>query len=259
MKIYLDVIFFINFTFDFLLLLTVNLIFKRKVKWYRIILASLIGTLSTFLVFFKMTSFTLFLLKLTISIIMTLIAFGYKYFLKNIIYLYFLSILLGGFLYFINIQFSYKTEGLLFFHNGFSINIILLIILSPIIFYWYYRQSRYFKETLSNIYKIDIYFDGKTSTYQAYLDTGNKLYDPYKHREVILLHDESLYKELEKFIIIPFETLSSTGFLKGIVVSKIVIDDIYTFDKVLIGVSKNPFHLDEAEVILHSNFKNNLM
>lgn len=255
MKIYLDFIFLINFAFDFLLLLTVNLILKRRAKWWRIIISSFVASFSIFLLFLNLSSFSLFIFKVLVSIIMIIITFGSKYFLKNIVYLYFTSILLGGFLYFVNLQFSYRTEGLLFFHNEFSINIILLIVLSPIIFYWYYRQSRYFQDTLSNIYTVDIYFSDNMRSFKAYLDTGNKLYDPYKHREVLLLYDLDLYKKLEKFIMIPFETLSSTGFLKGILVSKVVVDGKYTFHNVLIGVSKNTFHLDDAEVILHSNFK----
>ena len=43
MKIYVDVIFFLNFSFDFLLLITVKLLLKINVKLYRVLIASFIG------------------------------------------------------------------------------------------------------------------------------------------------------------------------------------------------------------------------
>ncbi len=255
MKIYLDVILLINFGFDFLLLMTVQLILKERAKLYRILLGSIVGSLSIFFLFMKMSSLTLFLLKAGMSIIMILLSFGRKHFLKNMLYLYFISILLGGFLYFLNMQVSYKNEGLIFFYNGFHFNLFLLFLLSPIILYCYYKQSRYFQDTLSNVYQVDIYFKGKKFSYQGYLDTGNKLYDAYKHREVTLLYNEELYEALEEFLPISFETLSSNGFLKGIVVDKMVVDDTYVVWNALIGVSKNSFSLEGAEVILHGNLK----
>ena len=136
MKIYLDLVLFINFMFDLLLLITVKIVLKRNIKWYRLLLGSLIGSLSIFFLFLKLTTISLFLLKIIISCVMIVITFGFKnktYFFKNLVYLYFVSIILGGFLYYLNLEFSYENIGLIFFHNGFSINFILLLILSPII------------------------------------------------------------------------------------------------------------------------------
>lgn len=258
MKIYLDVIFFINFGFDFLILMIVKLILKRNIKWYRIFLGALFGSMSIFFLFVPLNSVMLFFLKLIVSILMIFITFGKKGFWKNMLYLYFASILLGGFLYFVNLQFSYKNEGLIFFNNGFSMNIIILLILSPVILYGYYKQSRYFQDTLSNIHTVEMHFQDKIYYLRGYLDTGNKLYDPYKHREVCLLYEKDLYEEQEKFIMIPFKTLASSGFVKGIIAEKLIIDDKYIFEDVLIGLSNHSFSLEEADVILHGNFKNKL-
>lgn len=259
MKIYLDVILLINLGFDFLLLLIVNLILKERARLYRVFLGSLLGSLSVFFLFIPPNSFTLFLLKVFTSVGMIWITFGKKRFWKNMLYLYFTSILLGGFLYFINLQVSYKNEGLLFFYNGFSLNLILLFLLSPIILYCYYKQSRYFKETLSNVHTVDLYYQGKTFSYTGYLDTGNKLFDPYKHREVTLLYEPNMYNLCEKFIMIPFKTLASHSFVKGIIVEKMIVDGKYVFEDVLIGLARESFSLDHAEIILHGNFKNKLL
>ena len=78
MKIYLDLVFFINFMFDFLLLLTVKILLKRQVSGKRILLGSLIGALSILFLFLPLNSITLFLLKVIISLGMTAVAFGIK-------------------------------------------------------------------------------------------------------------------------------------------------------------------------------------
>ena len=129
MKIYLDLLFFLNFGFDFILLLVVSVILRRNVSLTRIVLGGLIGGLSIFILFLKINSFELFILKILISIIMILASFSYKnikYFMKNFFFLYSASMILGGFLYFLNVQFSYKQEGLVFYHDGLSIQLLLL-------------------------------------------------------------------------------------------------------------------------------------
>ena len=147
LKVYLDLVFFMNFGFDFLLLLTVNLVLKRNRKLSSVLLGSAIGALSIFFLFLPLNSVTLFLLKILVSFLMIWTTFGFfswKTFLINTLYLYFISILLGGFLYYLNLEFSYQNQGLIFFHNGFSINFILLFILSPFILWCYLKQIKSF-------------------------------------------------------------------------------------------------------------------
>ena len=101
MKIYVDLIILLNFFLDFLLLLSVSLILKRNARFIRILFGALIGGLSILSLFFNFNSFTLFIFKVFISILMIFISFGFKdfkYTLNNFIYLYLLSIILGGFL-----------------------------------------------------------------------------------------------------------------------------------------------------------------
>ena len=91
MKVYLDLVFLLNTAFDFLLLTTTSYLLKRNVKLKRIILGSVIGGLSIFLLFLKLNNFTLFIFKVVISIVMILSTFSFKnfkYFINNLIYLY---------------------------------------------------------------------------------------------------------------------------------------------------------------------------
>ena len=137
-KVYLDLVIFLNIFLDFILLVSLSIVLKRRTSFKRIVLGSLVGGLSIFLLFVSFTSFQLFIIKLIISILMVLVTFGYKdikYVINNVVYLYLLSIILGGFLYLLKVEFSYSNSGSVFFKNEFSINFVVLIIISPIILY----------------------------------------------------------------------------------------------------------------------------
>ena len=201
MKVYLDLVIILNFCIDLLLLFAVAIVLRRSTSLKRLLLGSFIGSITIISMFIELNSISLFLIKIFISLIMTLVAFGYrdlKYTLNNLFYLYTSSILLGGFLYWLNLQFSYKNEGLLFYYNGLSINVIVLIILSPIIIYAYVKQVKNLRNNYSNYYNIDIYLnDDEVINATAFLDTGNKLEDPYKRRPIILLNNNKIKLDYE--------------------------------------------------------------
>ena len=131
MKIYVDLVLLLNFLFDLILLFGVGIILRRQTTLKKLILGALVGSVTILSMFIEMGSFSLFLLKVVISVLMVLIVFGFRdirYFFNNLFYLYTSSILLGGFLYFLNLQFSYKNEGLIFYFDGLSVNVVVLIV-----------------------------------------------------------------------------------------------------------------------------------
>ena len=157
LKVYVDLILFLNFLLDFLLLLSVSFILKRGTKIFNIIIGAFIGSLSTLLLFLNISSFSLFIYKVLLSIVMCISTFKFKnikYTLNNLLYLYLSSVVLGGCLYFINNQISLKHVGLIFVNNGFSINLIILVIFSPIIVYIYIKKLNRLKDNYSNYYNI---------------------------------------------------------------------------------------------------------
>ena len=253
MKIYLDLVFFINFMFDTLLLLTVNIILKRNIKLIKIILGGFIGSISIFFLFLKISSFALFILKTLISIFMILISFGKKNFIKNISYLYLVSIILGGFLYFLNNTFSYKNNGLVFFNNGFSINIILIIIFSPIILFLYIKQAKELKFINTYNYTVEFTYNNKKYKYTAFLDTGNNLYDPYTHNPIIILNDNI---NISNPIYIPCSTVNNNSLLKAFKLNKIIIDKKVLKRKVIIAISNKPFKVNGVNMLLHKDYLN---
>lgn len=258
MKIYVDLLFFINFAFDFLLILTTSIILKRNASINRILVSSFIGGLSLLVLFININSLTLFIIKFIISFLMIITAFSYKnirYTIKNLIYFYSSSIILGGFLYYLNIEFSYKHKGIIFYHNGLSINYIVLIILSPVILYLYIRQFKSFKQNYSKYYEVTIYLDSnKKINATAYLDTGNTLCDPYFNYPVILINKKKIIHDINEFgmILVPYKTICEESLLKCIKIEKILIKGVGEKNKVLLGLIEDNIKIDGIDCILNN-------
>lgn len=255
MKLYLDLIFFLNFGFDFLLLYAVKKILKRPTKLYRLILSSLFGGVSIFVLFLPMNTITLFLFKVVLSILMVLIAFSFKnlrFFIKNIGYLYLVSIVMGGALYFINVQFSYKQEGILFYHNGMSINVFILLMITPLILYTYSKEMRTYKAKYSTLYEMEVILKNHQKLkLTAFLDTGNRLRDPYLRRPIIIINDILKVKE-ENYILVPFRTIGGQDYLKCFEVDCVKINGA-TIKKVLLGISKEKVKMEGVDCIIGTN------
>lgn len=258
MKIYVDLVLLLNFGFDLLLLFGVALLLRRQTNLKRLLLGALVGSITILSMFIEMSSFMLFFVKVIISILMVLIVFGYhdfRYLFKNLFYLYTSSIMLGGFLYFLNLQCSYQQEGLIFYFNGLSVNIIVLIVFSPIIIYAYVKQGLSLKNHYSHYYQIDIYLNnGEIIPVTAFLDTGNHLEDPYQRRPIILLNKELVDFSYGKYkmVLVPYDAINHHGLLKCIVPDKIFIQGVGFRDNFLVGLSNEKIKIDGVDCIMHS-------
>ena len=257
MKLYLDVIFFLNTAFDLLLLITVSYLLHRQASFKRLLFGALFGGLTIVILFLPLNSWTLFLYKMVVSIIMVLITFSYRdlrYTLKNLFYLYMTSMILGGFLYFLNTEFSYKQIGLVFYHKGLSINFIFLIVFSPIILYLYVKQLKWLKEQRSYYHSFQIIFKSTDQVIKGtgFVDTGNGVIDPYKKRPVIILDKRKLIYDLNRFkmVLVPITTASGSTLLKCIEPQEVQIDGKCIQYPVLIGLLEEKIHLDGVDAIL---------
>ena len=158
------------------------------------------------------------------------------------------SIVLGGFLYFLNIQFSYKNEGIVFFHEGLSINFIFLIIFSPIIIYIYVRQGLRLKNNYSKYHLVKMYLGDKKVECVGYVDTGNKIVDPYGKRRIIFAN---IKLELNNnFILVPYQTIDNEGLIKCIKVSRLIIDGKEIKEKFLVSNMNKQIKIDGVDCIL---------
>lgn len=253
MKVYLDLIFFINFMFDLLLLMTVSIECKIFSKKRRLFTSSLLGGLSTFLLFLPLNNISLFLFKVAISIVMVLV--GFKITSKELFFslmksLYGNSIILGGLIYFLNNQFSYKQKGFIFVHDGTSLNLMIILISSPIIFYLYHKMIVEEKKKRELLHKVSIKCKKGNIKTLGFLDTGNNIKDPYKRRGVILITSSVFNLNLEESILVPFKTVDSNSLLRCIEIEELRIDDNLITKKYLLGVSPKKIEIKGASCIL---------
>ena len=258
MKIYLDLVFFLNFFFDFLILFGVRIVLKEHTSLKRLLLGSFVGSLTIFTLFINFNTISLLIYKIILSIFIIIVTFGKKNFLKNFLYFYLISIILGGSLYLLNISFSYNNKGVLFFNNGFKLNIILIIVVSPIIIYLYFIENKNYKNTYSNIYNIKIYFNNSLYNLRGMIDTGNELCDPYKKRNIIIINKNvKLNTNNKKIIYVPYKALNTNGVIKCYKPDEVIIGD-KLFNNSLIGISNDFIELNSVDCILPNKFKEDL-
>lgn len=256
MKIYLDLVMIINFVFDFVLLSSVNYILRRNTKVLRLLFSSLIGSLTLFILFIKMNNFILLLYKFFVSVVMLFVAFGYKdikYMMKNILYFYLVSMLMGGGIYFLNSQFNYSSDGFKFTSKGLYNSYGVMLILGMFLFFKYMKSLKGLKTDYSNYYKCKIYFDEENKLeLNAFLDTGNKLEDPYSKRSIVLIHEDRMVKSKDiKPIYVPYNSLNNHGLLTCYKAERIEIMG-KSFANFLVGVSEENFFIDGIDCIINS-------
>lgn len=242
MKMYIDLFFIFNVIMDYIIIMSTNILLKRRTNHIRMILSSLIGGISSLVLF---TSLNKIVIEIVSIVIMVLISFGYKgirYLINNILYMYILSTLLGGIIYLFNIKVS----------NSMFLTYLIIIVISIEIMLLYIKENKKMRSIYNNYYKVDIYFkDRKKLSLIGFVDTGNNLYDPYKKRPVIIVHNK--YIKEDKYILVPYHTINGNGLLKCIKPDIIFIDGIGYKGNVLIGFSDSFNFGDGVDVILHKD------
>ena len=227
---------------DIIIITSVSILLKRNTTYKRILISSLLGGISSLMLF---TSINRLLLELITIILMITIAFKYKnirYFLTNMLYTYILSILLGGLIYLFNSKVTLNIY----------LNYLVIIILSIEVMTLYIKENKKIKNTYNNYYKVDIYFKDKEKiSLIGFLDTGHNLYDPYKKRPIILV--DKKYQKEDKFILVPYHTINGEGLLKCIKPEKVYIEKIGYKNNLLVAFSSSPSTINGVEVLLHKD------
>ena len=242
MEMYIDLFFIFNVIMDYIIIMSTSILLKRRTSYIRMILSSLIGCISSLVLF---TSLNKIVIEIVSIVIMVLISFGYKgirYLINNILYMYILSTLLGGIIYLFNIKVS----------NSMFLTYLIIIVISIEIMILYIKENKKMRSIYNNYYKVDIYFkDREKLSLIGFVDTGNNLYDPYKKRPVIIVHNK--YIKEDKYILVPYHTINGNGLLKCIKPDIIFIDGIGYKGNVLIGFSDSFNFGDGVDVILHKD------
>ena len=260
MKIYVDLVFFINFSYDFFLLMAVAFILKETVSIKKLLQGAFLGGMAIFFLFLPLNQILLFLLKILISVLMILVTFSYQNktsFFKHLAILYFSSFLLGGMLYSLSDTFNYEKKGLLFLHQGPSIHLFIILIIGPFFFFKYLKIIKQEKRHLELVHTLQFEVRGRKYKIEGYLDTGNHLRDPYKKRSVILFHDKNFMPKIEEAILVPFETAKGKGIVRCLDPDLLLVDG-KAIQHYLIGFLEEKIALDGRSCILPNEMREEL-
>lgn len=252
MEIYLDLLIIFNSLFDYVLLSSVNYILRRNVSFKRILLSSLLGNISLLLLEVN-NGILFFLLKILGAVVINIVCFGYRDFknlVKNVAYFYLVSMLMGGVVYFFKSQFIFSDGGLIL--NSDLFKYLVVIFVSLLVIYLYLFKFKELRNQYSSYYNCLIYLDDNNSVrVSGFLDTGNKLKDPYSNKNIILVN-KSILGDLKLInpLYVPYNSLNNHGLLECFKVKKIVIDGKENSD-FLLGISEENMFIDGIDCILN--------
>ncbi len=257
MTLYIDVLFAINFSMDFISLFATSHITHKRVLKKRILIASLIGALYSVLeIIYPIKNFWISVsVSMLISFVMCMISYcegKVASFLKMIVIFWGISVALGGFMsviysllnkllaeYIENYSYEHVYSGARFFI------IIALTLVASVVFGRAFSSEKNTKSV-----GLEVEIDGIGYKALALCDSGNLLTEPISGKSVILVSSKcdlgkkiDSYPELSKRFI-PYSSTEKNGLLKGIIPQKIKIEN--NFVEAVIATVNNDFAGYEA-------------
>lgn len=202
MVIYLDIILLLNVAIDTLLLWFTAFFRKERIIWWRILLASLLG--SGYLIFFFFPSFAglyQWSVKLLFSAIMLWIAFGFRRifaFIQNLLIFYFVAFVFGGGVFGLQYFLSSRNEivnGILVTHNdGFGVGtkptLFVLVAGFTVVTILSRRSYHAIQEPRrieSFLVDVVVRVAGESVICRGLVDTGNQLHEPITRTPVMIM------------------------------------------------------------------------
>ncbi len=155
----------------------------------------------------------------------------------------------------LNINMNYNHVGIIFIHNGISINFIVLLLLSPIIIYLYIKNTQMIKNKYNNYYLTKIKISNHEITGTGYIDSGNNL--SFKGKPIILIDKRKVIFLNEGYRIIPYKVVNKILMLKiykceEVIINNKVIKNIY------LGLSDEKFNIDGVDILLNNKLMEDL-
>ncbi|MGN1131999.1 MAG: sigma-E processing peptidase SpoIIGA [Ruminococcus sp.] len=260
MTVYVDTLVFTNIIIDYILLSITGKILKINYKQFRLIIASLLGGISSMIILLPSMNFLFnFVTRLFVTIIIVLSGFGYKNFrtlAKRTFVLFLISTSFSGLILF---MLSVVKSDFISVNNSvvyFNISPLMLIVMTTVAYILLRLIDKIRFEKGNLIHKIKIKYDDKEYTFFSKYDTCCNVKEPFSRSEVILA-EEKLLKNIivpdGKYRIIPFNSLGGEGIIKGFLPQELYIDDTKISREVYIGITKD---ILKGEVNSIFNYKN---
>lgn len=199
MYVYAEYVLVENIIINFIILYVTKMITRTKTSRLRLFIASLIGSLYIFFIFFPSLEFMgKFVIKFSISILMIIIAFNpyrFNLFIKQVAAFYMISFAFAGTIigvyYILNnniifgdVSFDTSEQQVRFLVGGIGLAIILIS------YIFKYHRSRINKENL--LVRVTISLNNKKTSLVALIDTGNSLKEPITQKPVVIAEFNSL-------------------------------------------------------------------
>lgn len=232
--VYVDILLVLNFIINYLLLRVTTLITGKAFYWWRLCIAAAIGALSALIIFFPyignayMTSY-----KLGVVMVMAVIAFGFKGYVKWMIdvgVLFAVSFIFSGAmlaLYLLTPQDKLLIYNGVVYFDITAVNLLGAIVTGYLITMLLSRimGAKHPKEQTCTVI---IVANGGMVSLRGLIDTGNSLTEPFSGLPVIVVPQSLIQRILPEEIkqaagvtagghmrIIPFHTLGGGGMLMG--------------------------------------------
>lgn len=205
MIVYVDLIFFMNFVIDGILLLATGWTRKIKMKGWRIAAGAAVGAMYVILMLFPETSilFTL-LFKFIFSVLMILVSFGmgqFQQFLRTMGAFYLVNfVAAGGILgiHYMLLSSGDVMNGIWYTHTGglsFELKLSLgFVLIALLLIVWFYlrvsKGAQRQAEVTQWITDLIVCLDEFEFNCKGLIDTGNRLYDPLTNTPVMVIEVE---------------------------------------------------------------------
>lgn len=262
--IYVDTLVFVNTIIDYIFLLLTCLITKRDYSIKRLLPASFLGGLSSLYILVEGSPTLLdVLFKFSSGLVIIIVAQKFTG-IKNlfIFYVIFLSIsfLLCGAVEFAETFFgdSILSENLV---SYFYMSPLLLILITIIVYITVLLIRRFLdRKNFSSKALLRLSVKGIEREYDALIDTGSNLRDPFSEAQVFVL-DESMFREIKFALdhnevekrrrLIPASTVNGSTLLEGIRCDRATVlnkDEAVSFNNPIIACSQRKLSDEKAIV-----------
>lgn len=211
MKLYLDIFFLLNAGMDFLVLLAQGMLRRQRIRFGKLITASLIGgILACVLTVSGVHKYLVLYIFFGVLSEVPIIRMAYgkttaRIFAGNLAMFYVLSCLFNGLMKQVEQLTGVPMSGTMVL----LVSLVMLIVLYFTVPMWH----RYRKRT-SHYYVVRLTYGDKTIRSQALLDTGNHLQDPFTGEPVIIGNRDflkMLWQEEPVFRVIPYRSVGTNG------------------------------------------------
>lgn len=271
-KIFVDVLFIINFIIDYILLSVTSFFIKKRTKILNMVLSASVGGVFSSVIFFvPLGMFFSAVFTFLASVLMMLIAFGKNHFiklLKDTSALYLITCVTGGLTY----AFSGKTNFKGVYSNNIlyadinAYSLLFVFLMSVIIIHCATGYIKKQKIKSSYIYEVTIEKNGKNITDFAFFDSGNFLTDPISQKSVIVaewksvspLFDEpeitdAIVKNPCDFVYIGCKNLGGVTGMYAFTPDSVTSEEIKFDKEFLIAITQTPLDRDGSYRMLLPN------